>query len=318
VVVTQVDRELRAHQPPREVVATIGVFDGVHVGHQQLFSDVAARAEARGCLSCVVTLHPSPVVVLRPNVRPAYLCSLEERFERIAACGIDLIVPLTFTREVSLLDPRQFLGLVQRDLRLCELVEGPDFALGHNRAGTLPVLKALGEEMGFDVRAIDLVRAGLEAPGAESPISSTAIRQAVQAGEVATAGRLLGRPYRLSGEVVGGAKRGRAIGYPTANVRPAADRALPPHGIYVTRSWFGGHAYPSVTNIGTRPTFEDGEVLIEAFLLDFEGDLYGQTTDVDLLEHLRPELRFDGLEPLLAQMADDVRRARAYHAAHAR
>jgi riboflavin kinase/FMN adenylyltransferase len=311
-VTVRLDRELAARRPRREVVGTIGVFDGVHLGHRALFDEVIAHARDRGCLSAVITLHPSPVVVLRPDVKPAYLTSLEERIDLVAACGVDLVVPLTFTRELSLLSPTEFLEHVQRELRLCALVEGPDFALGHNRVGTVPVLREIGREMGFELHVAGLVTAGAQV------ISSTTIRNAVLAGDVATAAGLLGRPYRLSGEVIPGARRGRAIGYPTANIRPAPDRAVPPNGIYVTRSRVGDRTLDSVTNIGTRPTFDDGEVLIEAFLLDFDGDLYGQTMHVDLLEFVRPEARFESVEALLEQMAGDVARARAYHASHPR
>lgn len=300
-----IEEELARVPPQGEMVLTIGVFDGVHLGHSHLIRRVIERANQGGFRSGVVTFYPHPVAVLRPQTVVSYLNDLDERVELIKQVGVDAVIPVTFSQAVSQLTAREFVQLVVRHLRMKGLVIGPDFALGRGREGNATVLKSLGEEMGFALEVVPPLTQGQEI------VSSTAIRDAIAQGDMSRAARLLGRPFSVSGAVVHGVGRGHALGFPTANLALDPQRALPPDGIYVTRAYVDERPHQSVTNIGVRPTFDGGERTVEVFLLDFEGDLYGRHLKIELLERLRGEMRFSGVEELKAQIAKDVERARA-------
>lgn len=303
----QVVEELARRRPDRGTLITIGVFDGVHRGHQHLIGETVRRAQARGLRSGVITFYPNPRVVLQPGFTMPVLTLLPERVELIEALGVDVVAPLTFTRELSQLSAAEFTGLLREHLKMEGLVVGPDFALGRGREGNVDALKALGEQHGFTVDVVELVNTG------DDRISSTMIREAVAAGDVARVGALLGRPFNVQGTVIHGDARGRTLGFPTANVEPTPERALPADGIYATWATFeDGERFPAATYIGTRPTFDNGERLIEAFLLDFDRDIYGRDITITMVDRVRGDQHFDNAEALAHQMHLDVLKTRAF------
>lgn len=288
---------------------TVGVFDGVHLGHLHLINELKQRASTQALASCVVTLHPDPVQVLRPDIRVAYVTSLEERIELLSAAGVDAVAPLTFTSEVAELSAFDFVQLLHGALSMRFLLMGPDHAFGRGREGTPERVTTIGADLGFDVETLPKP---LE--GTSGAVSSTAIRRALEEGNMELAARLLGRPFSLRGPVVRGNERGRAIGFPTANIAITPDRALPAFGVYVSRATVGGRTYQSATNIGVNPTFQDPRPSVETYLLDFEGDLYGRELRIDVLHRLRPEQKFENIDALVAAIAGDVESARDYFA----
>lgn len=301
--------ELARHAAGRPSAITLGVFDGVHLGHRFLIDELMRRASARGLASGIVTLHPSPVQVLRPQIRVAYLTSLEERIELLRATGVDFVAPLTFTSEVAELSALDFMSMLHGALDMRYLLMGPDNAFGRGREGTPARVAEIADDLGFEV---EVLRDPLDGGGGR--VSATAIRTALAEGEMEAAARLLGRPFALRGPVVRGQERGRAIGFPTANMAVTPDRALPAFGVYVTRSHAAGSAYMSATNIGINPTFDDARPTVETYLLDFEGDLYGRELRVEVLHRLRGEIKFAGIEPLVAAIAADVQATRDWFA----
>ncbi|HZP25538.1 MAG TPA: bifunctional riboflavin kinase/FAD synthetase [Dehalococcoidia bacterium] len=299
--------ELRRSAPGRTCAVTIGKFDGVHRGHQHLIRAFLAAARERDLASVVITLHPNPLTVLRPGLPITYLCSLDERLALLRALGPDRVGMLSFTSELSQLTAREFVELLMQELSMRMLFIGPDLTLGRSREGTPEVLRALGEELGFELVVADV----LAEDGTK--VGSSAVRQALAAGEMERAADLLGRTYSLSGPVVVGERRGRQLGFPTANIGIAHDLALPAYGVYITRAHLDGVAYQSSTNIGVRPTFEEEAwPTIEAYLLDFQGDIYGRQVQLDMLHRLRDELKFDRIEELVAAIEGDVTDTRRY------
>lgn len=292
-------------RPDRDTVLTVGVFDGVHLGHRRLIEQVKRRAAERGLRGGVVTLHHHPQMVLSPQSSLTYLTTLEERIALIRGLGIDLVAVLSFTPGLAGLSAREFVALLQKQLRMRGLVIGPDFALGRARQGDAAALSALGQEMGFTVEVVPPVMVE------DQMVSSTAIREALVRGDLATASRLLGRSYSLSGKVTTGDERGQRLGFPTANISMNSALTLPADGVYVTRAYIDGQPHNSVTNIGVRPTFGESQRLIEVHVLDFCGDLYGRPLKIELVERLRGELRFSSVDELVAQVKRDVKRARA-------
>jgi len=302
--------ELAAVAAERDTALTVGVFDGVHRGHRHLLALLKDRAAARGLASGVITLHPHPALVLDPRAPVVYLTSLEERVELLRAGGVDFVLPVTFTPEVARLSARDFVGVLIERLRMRFLLVGPDFALGRAREGSADVLFQLGSEMGFEVESAGpLVEGG-------RVVSSSAVRDALAAGEVEAVSGLLGRPFSLHGPVVRGVERGKVMGFPTANIAVGWGMALPAFGVYATRAYIGGVAHESVTNIGRRPTFENGERTVEVYIMDFDADIYGRELRIDVLKRLRGETRFADPQALAEQIRRDVAGARAYLESH--
>jgi len=299
----QVEEELTEFMPQQEAVLTVGVFDGIHLGHQHLIEYLKRQALVRDYLPGVVTFRSHPQQVISPQTPLPYLTTLEERIRLLKGLGIELIVPLSFTLELAQLSAHQFASLLQTHLKMRGLVVGPDFAMGQGREGDVFHLHSLGKEVGFWVDVISPKVVNGEV------VSSTIIRQALAKGDMPKVSRLLGRPFSLSGKVVHGTERGKQLGFPTANLGVNSAQALPVDGVYVTRAYLGNHTYPSVTNIGLRPTFGQGERAVEVYLLDFEGQLYGQGLKIELVERLRAEKRFPTLEELKAQINRDVGQA---------
>ncbi len=300
--------ELRRSATPGEHALSIGVFDGVHGGHRMLIGRMLEEGRARGLTGGVVTFHPHPIAVLRPGTPVSYLESLERRVELLREAGADFVSVLQFTSELQQVSAPDFTRLLVEDAGMRLLVVGQDFRLGRGGEGTTERLAEIGQDQGFEVVAVPLLKDGDD----EERISSTRIRNALADGEMETVEHLLGRPYAVRGPVLHGDERGRTIGFPTLNIGVSADRALPPNGVYVTRAYLynpGGddRVFRAVTNIGTRPTFDNGTRRhVETHLLDFEGDLYGQVVTIELLHLLRPERKFDGADALVAQIRADV------------
>lgn len=304
-----VRQELQASVTPGEHALAIGVFDGVHRGHQMLIARMLDEARTRNLTGGVITFHPHPLTVVRPDIKISYLESLERRVELLANLGVDFVSVLQFTSELQQVSAADFARLLVEEAGLRLLVIGEDFRLGRGGEGTIEVLTALGEELGFEVLPIPLLGDDTDR------VSSTRIREALAAGEMEAVGDLLGHSFFLRGPVLHGDERGRQIGFPTLNIGVSADRWLPPNGVYVTRAHVGEREFLACTNIGIRPTFEgDDRRLVETHLLDFEGDLYGQLVTVELLHRLRSEQKFNGIDELTAQIQEDLVATREWFA----
>ena len=292
-------------------VVTVGMYDGVHRGHQQLIGAAVARAQAmrRPCL--LLTFDPHPAEVIRPGSHPAILTSLDRKAELVAALGVDAMCVLPFTPEFMRLSPETFTHtvLVER-LHAAQVVVGENFTYGHRAAGTVDTLRSEGRRFGFAVEGIPLEEDTSD--DGDVTISSTYIRACVAAGDMVSAARALGRPHRVDGVVVRGHRRGRELGYPTANVETAPFTAIPADGVYaghlVLRDGDGGSRdrFPAAISVGTNPTFQGSRRTVEAYVLDYDGDLYGEHVGVEFAQRLRPMTAFDDVDALLVAMAKDV------------
>jgi riboflavin kinase / FMN adenylyltransferase len=295
--------------PDRPTLLTIGKFDGVHRAHQHLIATLVDGARERGAQSAVLTFDPHPDEVLHPERGIRYLTTVPERAALIAELGVDLMVALPFTAAVARWSAEEFMRFLRAHLALRELWVGPDFRLGHKAQGTIEVLRALGQTLGYAVHPIPLWTLDGEM------VRSTSIRDALAAGQVDDARRQLGRPFSLQAEVVPGDQRGRTIGFPTANLAVPASHVLPADGVYACQVALldaddPAARHPAVTNIGVRPTFGTLGRTVETHLLAGGRDLYGQTIRVEFLARLRGEQRFAGVEQLVAQIQQDVARAK--------
>jgi riboflavin kinase/FMN adenylyltransferase len=290
-------------------VVTIGVFDGVHRGHQAIIGHAVKRAHDSDLQSVVMTFDPHPSEVVRPGSHPAVLTEPVRKAELIEQLGVDALCVVPFTPGFSKLTPEAFVhDVLVEALHVAVVVVGDNFRFGHKAAGDVPLLEGLGRSFGFTVEESPLVSAD------GVVFSSTYIRSCVDAGDVRAAAAALGRPHRLAGVVVRGDGRGREIGFPTANLMVHRYAAVPADGIYAARLIRGGaHAaeLPAAVSIGTNPTFSGRERRVEAFVLDFDGDLYGERVGLDFVAHLREQRVYETLEPLVAQIADDVEQTRA-------
>jgi riboflavin kinase/FMN adenylyltransferase len=286
-------------------VLALGNFDGVHRGHRKILDRVQRVASERGATSVVMTFDPHPPRVVRPDKAPALLMTKAQKLEAIAAAGMQGAAIVRFTPELSRWDPETFVRAVLVDwLQVGEVWVGANFLFGHDRAGNFSLLRALGGRYGFRAEKIDPVRYK------DFVVSSTRIRRLVGEGRVDEAGALLGHQYGLDGTVVRGDQRGRTIGFPTANLC-TENELLPPHGVYATTVRIDGIVYPSVTNIGTRPTVDSsGRATIETHIFDLDRELYGAPIRVGFVQRLRDERAFESLELLRAQIDADCQRAR--------
>lgn len=294
-----------SHQSPGWIrpVAALGNFDGVHRGHQRILDHVKRQATLCGGVPVVVTFDPHPPRVVRPDKAPPLLMTLDQKLEAFERAGVRHVAVIEFTPEMARWEPEAFVDAVLVDwLGVAEVCVGANFLFGRDRTGTFTLLKALGEDRGFRVDCIEPVRYK------DFVVSSTRVRHLIGEGRVAEAAALLGHHYFLDGVVVHGEKRGRELGYPTANLQ-TANELLPAHGIYATTAVVGGLRYRAVTSIGVRPTITEGaspgKVTVETYLLDVSVDLYGQSMRLGFVEWLRPEEKFESLEALTAQIARD-------------
>jgi riboflavin kinase/FMN adenylyltransferase len=292
-------------------VVTIGAYDGVHRGHQAVIGQVRKEALQLGCQSVVVTFDKHPASVVRPESAPKLLTDLDQKLELLQKTGIDATLIVEFNRERSTEDPALFVKRVLVDtLRARIVVVGEDFHFGFNRGGNVAMLRELGIQFDFQVEPVKLIA---RPDGVEEPVSSTSIRRALAGGQVEIATNLLGRAYEMRGVVVNGDKRGRSIGFPTANVEVPNAMCLPADGVYAGRfRCDDGSVHACAINLGRRPTFFEhaDHSLLEAHLLDFSGDLYGQKVSVTFEHFLRSERKFDGLEAIKTQLQLDVAAAR--------
>lgn len=294
-------------RPPRwhHPVLALGNFDGLHRGHIKIIERIRRVASERGATAVVMTFDPHPPRIVRPDKAPPLLMTRAQRLEALEQAGVDGVAIVRFTHELSRWDPETFVRTVLVEwLHVSEVWVGANFLFGRDRAGNFSLLRSLGARYGFRAEKIDPVRYK------EFVVSSTRIRRLISEGRVDEAGALLGHPYTLIGEVVPGAGRGRQIGVPTANLA-TGNELIPPNGVYATTSRLDGVIYPSVTNIGVRPTFGgDARPVIETHLLEGPDDLYGRTLRLGFVQRVRDERRFETVEALQAQIGEDIRRVR--------
>lgn len=292
--------------PPdaRPSVVALGVFDGIHLGHREILARAVERARAEGLLSVACTFDRHPREILQPERAPLPITTLDERLELMGETGIETTLVLPFTRELAGLEPETFVKDVLVDrLRARIVVVGTDHRFGRGARGDAGLLETLGAQLGFAVDVVPPLQIDGEA------VSSTGVRAALQRGDVERAARLLGRPYTVCGEVVRGAGRGRTLGFPTANVRTERPLIVPT-GVYACRARCGGGAYRAMVNVGNRPTFEGQDYAVEAYLLDFSGDIYDRRVCLEFHRRVRDERKFPSVEALKEQIARDVELAR--------
>lgn len=291
--------------PYQKSCVTIGNFDGVHKGHQFIINEIVQRGFSMEMPTVVITFYPNPADLFGHVQEPFYLTTPEEKTAQLKALGVDEVITFRFDRDFAGLSPEVFLQALKDKLGLQVLMVGDDFALGKNRVGTIPVIRQIGEKIGFSLEALHPVEFG----GGE--ISSTRIRQALGEGDVRQAAEMLGRPYSVSGLVTHGSDRGSRIGLPTANIDHWSKKLLPAIGVYATRPILNGKTYQGITNIGLRPTFEEQELPnIETHILDFDGNIYGEHLELKFIEKIRDEQKFSGVETFLAQIERDKATAR--------
>jgi riboflavin kinase / FMN adenylyltransferase len=297
----------------RPSVVTVGTFDGVHRGHRQVLDEIVRRARALGGRSILVTFHPHPLRVVRPEIAPPLLSTLAEKREALAESGLEYVVFVPFTRMLQRYPARRFVEEILRGrIGMDELVIGHDHGFGRDREGGVETLRAIGRELGFAVDVVDAFEEG------GAPISSSGIRRRLAAGDVSGARTLLGRPYRLEGVVVRGERKGRELGFPTANVAIAdAEKMLPLEGIYAAYGWVRGVRVPGLLHLGPRPTFPGFSPTVELHLLDWTGDIYGDTVRIELIERIRGIEPFPSAGLLIAAMREDERSGRRILAAEA-
>ncbi len=299
------EEELTRHSPGKDTLLTIGVFDGVHLGHKYLISQLVELAGTQDLLPGVVTFRQHPQAVLSPQTKLPFLTDLEERSRLLGKEGVALVGPLSVPSEGAELGGRRFVGLLTQHLRVRGLVIGADCALGRSREGDTAALRLLGREMSFSVDVVPAVKLNGEV------VSSTIIRQALAEGDMARVRRMVGRDFSLHGRVVTGAGRGAGMGIPTANLEIDPEQAIPLDGVYATRAYVNGKLYQSMTNIGNNPTFGDSERGVEVYIIDYQGDLYGREVSIDIVERLRGEERFSSVAELKKQIAEDVKKGKA-------
>ncbi len=279
----------------KSIWATIGVFDGVHIGHQKIIRTMVTAAQQANKATAVITFHPHPVVVLRQLPMPFYLTTPEEKAAIFETLGVDYTFTLNFSPEMASMPYQEFMQEITYNLQLNQLWVGLDFALGKGRQGTTQRLSELGKELGYELVEFPHVMDHKE------KISSSTIRNLIQNGNLRQANQALGRPYTIHGKVNHGDSRGRTLGFPTANLTITPEKILPPKGVYATLAEVEGQVYRSVTNIGYRPTFENNQFLtrIETFIIGFSENIYQKPMALSFIEWLRPEMRFEDVNALI-------------------
>lgn len=291
----------------RPTVLTLGVFDGLHLGHQLIMRTVVERAKALGAVPTAITFDPHPRAVLHPESSPPLLQTLDQKVEGFGVLGIQQTIVIRFTEEFSLIRAEDFLAdVVKGRLQAREVYLGRGFAFGHQREGNIALLRQVSNDLGFLADEVPEVRLRGQR------VSSSRIRELLTLGKVNLARRMLGRPYGVEGRVARGKERGHMLGFPTANLHPK-NRVIPKHGVYITGTLIEGQWRRSITNVGTRPTFEtETEPSVETYVMNWSGDLYGDVIRARFLYRLRDEQKFQSLEELKVQIEKDVGRARCY------
>jgi riboflavin kinase / FMN adenylyltransferase len=291
----------------KPTVLTLGVFDGLHLGHQQIMERVVERAKAVKAHATAITFDPHPRAVLHPESAPPLLQTLDQRLANLEVLGIEQTIVIKFDREFASQPAEEFLENVVHDrLHAKEVYLGKGFAFGRERRGNIELLRAMSDNLGFVADEVEEVRLR------GRRVSSSTIRELLAAGRINLARRMLGRPYGVEGVIIRGNRRGHTIGFPTANLKPH-NRVIPKFGVYATATLIDGTWRKSITNIGVRPTFEDtAEPSIESYIFDFDGELYGDVIRVRFLHRIRDERKFSGIDELRGQIEKDTRRARNY------
>jgi len=294
--------ELKEYKDLKSSTVTIGVFDGVHLGHQKLISQVVKEANNDGSCPTVITFVNHPASVLKNNFKAEFICSIESRIQLLKNSCIQQVIPISFDTDVANLSAKYFIGCLQDIIKMKKIIIGPDFAMGRNRSGTNITLPKLGSEMGFTVKSIESVT-----DTSNCHISSTSIRKQIKSGNFQYVNSQLGRNYSFDGKVVEGMKRGRTLGYPTANLKLInPDIVTPPDGIYATRTLVDQKLYLSATSIGNQPTFGGNERTIESYLIDFSDNLYGKKINIQFEKLIRNQKYFESTIELKKQMLKDV------------
>ena len=284
----------------RNSILTIGVFDGVHLGHQYLLSRVIKAAALNNINSGVVTFKNHPAQITNPGFKPNFLCSLEDRVARLRNTGVDFVATITFDKEIANLDASEFLSIMRKHLKMRGLFVGPDFRMGKDRSADVGRLEELSKIIRFNLEIIgDQSHKGLS-------FRSTTIRNLLLEGSVSLVPDLLGKNFSLTGKIIRGMERGRTLGVPTANVSYNEDLAMPGDGIYATWASVGNKKFKAATSIGTNPTFGRNSLTVEAHLLDFDSSIYGNTITLEFVDKLRPQITFDSERTLKAQMKEDI------------
>jgi riboflavin kinase/FMN adenylyltransferase len=285
---------------------TIGTFDGVHQGHQEIVQKLAEGAHQSGAQSVVLTFYPHPAIVLGKRQDPFYLTTPEERAALLGEFGADVVITHPFTPDISTINARDFVSLLKSHIGMRRLIVGPDFAMGRDREGNANTLKELGEDFNYTLSTISPVEIDGEV------VSSSRIRAALSRGDLELVNKLLDRPYFIHGQVVPGDGRGKTIGVPTANLSFWLERAWPKSGVYVSQSTINGHTFGSVTNVGIRPTFKSPveQLQVETHLFNFEDQIYGQEIKLKFISYLRDEQRFPSIDALVNQINLDVSEAK--------
>lgn len=284
---------------------TIGSFDGVHLGHQAIIAKLTAGAHRYGVSAVVLTFHPHPSIIVRKRSGAYYLTSPDERAEILGSFGVDFVITHPFNQGTAQMTAREFMGYLNKHLHPKHLIVGHDFALGRDRVGNVNELERIGGELGYTVTVLPPVQNNQEI------ISSSRIRSALAVGDVASAHKYLGRPYRLNGVVVPGDGRGKSLGIPTANIDVWKERALPASGVYACKAIFNDIQRKAVVNIGMRPTFESHtkEPTIEAHVLELNQDIYGKSLTIDFIDRIRDEVKFASVNALINQINQDISQA---------
>jgi riboflavin kinase/FMN adenylyltransferase len=300
----QVEAELTGFSPEKDTLLTIGVFDGVHLGHQRLITELLKQARSRDMLAGVITFRQHPEDLFTSGHKLPFLTDIRLRTKLLKDEGVDFIITLSFTKELAEISARQFLALLKKRLRMKGLVIGSDFALGKGREGNTDTLQKLGKELGITVTVVPPLELNGEV------VSSTALRKALAEGDMDKIRAMTGRPFSLRGKVVAGEGRGEGLGFPTANLNVNSRQALPPDGVYAGLAHVNGSVYQAMTNIGRNPTFDGKERTIESFLVGYHGNLYGEDLQLDIIARLREEKKFSSADELKEQMARDVEKGK--------
>ncbi len=287
---------------------TIGVFDGVHRGHQKIIANLTENAKKNGATSLVLSFYPHPAAVLGKRKEVKYLTLPEEKAEILAKMGVDVLLTHPFNKEIAARSPKEFIAAIQSHAKIEKLLIGYDFALGKNRVGDASYLKSLGLETGYALQTFQPISSK------DAIISSSSVRNALMNGRVRDAHQLLARPYTLSGSIIRGDGRGRKINVPTANIDISTEKIVPKIGVYATWAILHGNKHLAVTNIGIRPTFtpDKKEANIETHILNYDKEIYGEKLKLEFIAHLRDEKKFDSVNALLTQIHEDIAKARAF------
>jgi len=300
-----VEEELSGLLPKKGMLLTIGVFDGVHLGHKHLLSELVEQAKHKNLINGVITFRQHPQRLLDPYSGLSFLTNLPQKIKLLKDEGVEVVITLSFTLELAQTGAYQFISLLQKYLSMRGLVLGPDFTLGRNQEGNADALRTLSKCINFSLTVVPQIKINGDV------VSSTAIRSALANGDIKKANVMLDRYFSLEGHVITGTGRGTDLGFPTANLDIEPERALPADGIYATWAYINTQRYQSVTNIGKRPTFGEGEQTVEVYILDFQGNLYRHEIKIDIIERLRREEKFNTIEELKKQIEEDIKQARA-------